>query len=175
MGDRNGYVKLFRSMTSWEWYDDINTKVVFLHLLLVANWERGEWNGVTIERGQRLTSIAHLAEETSLSERNVRTALNHLKKTGEVTIKATNKYTLITIENYEKFQDSKDGGDKQSDKQSAKRVTSNRQASDKQVTTNKEEKEEIEEKEYYSSLLADEHQRFVEFRKARGLPVLEEG
>ena len=29
----SGYIKLYRSLLNWEWYDDINTKTVFLHLL----------------------------------------------------------------------------------------------------------------------------------------------
>ena len=29
MEDNKGFVKLYRSMLTWEWYDDINVKILF--------------------------------------------------------------------------------------------------------------------------------------------------
>ena len=37
--EQGGFIKLYRSMLQWEWYDDVNVKVLFLHLLLKANYE----------------------------------------------------------------------------------------------------------------------------------------
>lgn len=99
-----GYVKLFRTFLNWEWYSDINASRVFLHLLLVANHEPSKWRGIDVNRGQRITSRANLSKETGLSEMEVRTALNKLKRTGELSIQTTNKYTVITINNYNKYQ-----------------------------------------------------------------------
>ena len=132
----NGYIKLYRQLTEWEWYKEPNTKAVFLHLLIMANHAPGRWQGIDIDRGQHLTSIKKLAEETGLSERNVRTALNHLKSTNEVTSKTTSRWTLITVENYEKYQGDAPEGDKVSDKVSDKQVTKYRQSPDKVLTTN---------------------------------------
>ena len=42
--------------------------------------------------------------ELQISERSIRTALNHLKTTQEVTIKTTAKYSIITIEKYDEYQ-----------------------------------------------------------------------
>ena len=50
-----GWIKLHRKILDWEWYDDINTKVLFLHLLLTANHEEQKWRGKIIERGQLIT------------------------------------------------------------------------------------------------------------------------
>lgn len=133
-----GFIKLYRKLTSWEWYQDANTKSLFLHLLLMANHAPAKWRGIQIDRGQHLTSVKKLAAELGLSERNIRTGIKHLEKTGELTSKATNKWTLFTIENYEFYQGDGPADDKQTDKQ----ATSKRQASDKQVTTNKKEKKE---------------------------------
>ena len=102
------WIKLNRSILEWEWYDDINTKVLFIHLLLTVNYEPKKWHGITIDRGQRVVSLAELAEETGLSIQNIRTAINHLKSTGELTRTLTRTLTgqipLVTIENYDKFQ-----------------------------------------------------------------------
>jgi hypothetical protein len=119
----DGWIKLHRKMINWEWYNDINVKVVFLHLLLTANHEDKKWQGIDIKRGQKLTSIKHLSEETRLTIKQTRIALNKLKSTNEITTKTTNKYTLITIEKYNNYQvrDLEEG--KQDDKQIDNRGT----------------------------------------------------
>lgn len=139
----NGFIKLHRQMVEWEWYTDIPTKTLFLHLLLMANYEDNKWRGKVVKRGQRITSIPKLAEETGLSERQVRTALEKLEATGELTRQATNRYTLITIENYAKYQDKHDKSDmpdvRQNDTQKADRC----QTDDNKQEIKKEKKENI--------------------------------
>ena len=100
----NGYVKLFRKMVDWDWYGDPNTKAVFLHLLLTANYKRTRYRGVTLKPGQTVIGRKSLAETLGMSERNVRTALNRLKTTNEIATKATNKFTIVTIVNWELYQ-----------------------------------------------------------------------
>lgn len=100
-----GWVKILRKFVNWEWYDDINTKTVFLHLLLTANYADKNWKGIEIKRGQKITSIKNLAKETNLSIQEVRTSFKRLKSTREITIETTNKYTLITVEKYNDYQD----------------------------------------------------------------------
>ena len=99
-----GYIKINRSMAKWEWYKDMNTKAVFLHLLIMANWKDGRYRGDVIPRGSLVTGRKKLAEELGISEQSVRTSLNHLKSTNEITIKSSSKYSVITINNYEKYQ-----------------------------------------------------------------------
>lgn len=100
----NGFVKIYRSLLKWEWYDDINTKVVFLHLLLTVSIEDSKWHGITVKRGSRVSSYAILAKETKLSIDMVRTAIKHLESTGEITRYKYPKYTVFTVNNYDKFQ-----------------------------------------------------------------------
>lgn len=120
------YVKLFRKLLNWEWYTDVNTKVLFLHCLLKANWKDGSWHGYKYKRGQFITSLPSLSRETGLSIRQVRTALNHLKATGELTDWHDNKIRIITVVSFDKFQ--------ASDRQKDSQATDNRQASDRQAT-----------------------------------------
>ena len=100
----SGYIKLYRSLLSWEWYDDINTKTVFLHLLLTVNIAKRQWHGISVPCGGRVSSYAVLAEETKLTERQVRTAIKHLEMTGEVTRYKYPKFTVFAINNYDKYQ-----------------------------------------------------------------------
>lgn len=143
------YIKISRKILEWEWYKDVNTKVLFLHILLKANWKPGRFQGVEVPRGSFVTSLQNLAIETGLTVRNVRTALKHLENTGEVTSNRHAKFSVITIKNYDKYQSS--------DSQ----VTVNRQPSDNQVTTIEEGKKERKE-EYNKSPKGDYESRTPE-------------
>lgn len=99
-----GWIKLYRKMTEWQWYKNPVVRVVFEHLLLTANREDKYWNDILIRKGQVVTSCRHLASNTGLSVQQVRTAILKLKSTQDITYKSTNKYTLITIVNYDKYQ-----------------------------------------------------------------------
>lgn len=131
---KGDYIKINRSLLDWDWYGDINTCRLFVHMLLKANWKDGNFRGEEIKRGSFVSSLSKLSDETNLSVREVRTAINHLEKTGEVTINRHSKYSVFTVNNYCAYQ--------QSDTQADKQVTGNRQASDKQATTIEERKKE---------------------------------
>ena len=102
---QNGFIALHRSLLNWGWHDDPATGWLFVNLLLMANWTDSEWQGMTIKRGQLVTGRKALAAQTGLSEQTVRTSLNRLRSTNEITIASTNKFSVITIVNYGKFQD----------------------------------------------------------------------
>lgn len=114
-----GFVSIDRKIINWEWYKDTNTKVLFLHLLFIANWKDGRFKGYEVPRGSVVTSIAHLSQDTGLSRKAVRTALKHLQMTHEVAIKGTNKFSLITIEKYGFYQDPNNDRGKQKGNQRA--------------------------------------------------------
>ena len=131
-----GYIKLFRKFTEWEWYNNNNVKILFLHLLLTANHKDKQWQGITIKQGQKLTSLEHLSKETTLTVQQIRTALSKLKSTHEITIKSTNKNTLITIEKWEEYQWC---GEEVTSKITSN-VTNEQQTNNKQITTNNNDK-----------------------------------
>ena len=96
----SGWVKNYRSIKDWGWYRKPLTAHLFQHLIREANHKSGECFGIELRRGQLLTGRKSLANETGLSEQQVRTALSHLKSTKEVTIKSTKRFSIITICNY---------------------------------------------------------------------------
>lgn len=101
----NEFIKIYRKLLNWEWYTDVNTKVLFLHCLLKANWKDGSWRGYKYKRGQFITSLPSLARETGLSIKQVRTALKHLKQTGEVADWHDSRIRIITVLSYDDYQD----------------------------------------------------------------------
>lgn len=60
--------------------------------------------GTTVPRGSFVSSLDKLSEETLLTKREIRTAISHLKTTGEVTVKTTNRYSIFTVINYDLYQ-----------------------------------------------------------------------
>ena len=100
----NGFIKLNRSLLNWRFYKDLKTKTLFIHLLLRASYIDTEYRGLEIKRGQFLTSVKQLSEETGLSEKEVRNALEKMKG-EELQIETSRKYgTIITITKYEVYQ-----------------------------------------------------------------------
>ena len=99
-----GWVKIYREIIHWQWYGDINVTRVFIHLLLTVNHKDTQWQGIMIEPGQRVTSMATLEKELGMTARKIRTALSKLEKSGIVSIKTTSRYTLISIVNWGKYQ-----------------------------------------------------------------------
>ena len=144
-----GFIKLHRSILDWEWYQDSVTTRVFLHLLLNANWEDSRFQGHKVSAGSLVTGRKELAESLGISEQSVRTALNHLKSTNEITIKSTNKFSIVSIVNWEKYQCRDVETNQQINQQANQQLTNN------QPTTNhiKEYKEykEGKKKEYFNS------------------------
>ena len=148
------WIKLYRKFKEWEWYGDVVVMSVFIHLLLSANWKPKKWKGITINTGEVVTSIASLAEELNISVRQTRTALDRLQECHAIDKQTTNKFTLIKVLNYCKYQGSEFSNDKHFDKQ----TTNERQTNDKQTTTPKEIKNDIN-KEIYIEEAARVHAR----------------
>lgn len=128
----SNYIKIDRKILEWEWWGDINTSRLFLYMLLKANWKDGKFQGKDIPRGSFVSSLPKLSEETTLTIREVRTAISHLKSTGEVTVKSFSKYSIFTVKNYCQYQSS----DMQNDRQE----TGNRHSNDILTTTIEERK-----------------------------------
>ena len=139
--EKGNFIKINRSILDWEWYPDINTTRLFLHLLLKANWKDARWQGYEIKRGSLVTSLQTLASETGLTVNKVRTALEHLQKTGEITSKTTNKFTLITIEKYGVFQDLQSNESQTKPQTNHNQITNKPQTNHNQITTIEEKKE----------------------------------
>lgn len=104
MAGEKTYIKLFRSLQDWRWYQDANTMRVWIHLLLNANIRDRDFERITVHRGEIVTSYASLADSLGLSVQNVRTAIEHLKSTGEITSKAYPKFQVISIVCFDMYQ-----------------------------------------------------------------------
>lgn len=154
----DGFIKLHRKLLDWEWFDDANTLKLFLYCLLRANWESGSWHGISYLPGQFITSLPTLATETGLTVQQIRTALKHLKSTGELTDKSYTKYRIITVNNWCEYQ----GDNRQTNRQ----LTDNQQTTNRQLTADKNNKELKERK---NKKIHNFHEREYDFQELETL------
>lgn len=126
-----GYIKIYRKLLEWGWYDDSAVKAVFLHLLLTANFRRTEYHGRAIERGQAVFGRENLAAAVGITVQQARTALNKLKSTGEITIQSYNKFSVATIRNFELYQGNDADAEQQDNNQ---QLTNNQPTNNQQIT-----------------------------------------
>lgn len=99
----NGYIKISRELLDLEWYKDINSFKLFMHLILEANETPVNRKGITIPRGSVAKSYSELAEETGLSRQNVRTSLKKMKLYGEIEVERSGRLSIFKVNNYNKY------------------------------------------------------------------------
>lgn len=101
-----GYIALYRQFLEWEWFTDVKTCHLFQYCLLRANSKNTVWRGISIRKGQFITSLRTMSIETGLSFQEVRTALKKLTQnsTHELTHEPYASYSIITVVNYNLYQ-----------------------------------------------------------------------
>ena len=100
----SGWIKVHRQLKDWEWYGNPNMVALWIHLLISAAYEDKVWRGLTIKRGTLITSMAKLSAEVGLSSQTLRTCIDKLIRSGEITKQSTNEFTIITICHYDNYQ-----------------------------------------------------------------------
>lgn len=129
-----GWVKLHRNLKDWEWYDDINATRLLIHLLLSVNFEDKKWRGTLIKSGSMVLSWKSLSNDCGLSIQKCRTAMYKLKECGQVTIKSTSKYQVVTLLKWGKLQQDYSDVNKQINID----PTNKQQSNNNEITTTKE-------------------------------------
>ena len=128
----SGFIKLHRKLVAWGWYQDYVVKDVFLHLLLTANFKNTTWKDRELKKGQVVIGVQKMADELGFSRQQVRTALNKLKSTKEITIETTNKFSIVTIVNWGDYQSDKE----EVTKKSTNTATNEQPTNNQQITNN---------------------------------------
>ena len=99
-----GFMFLPREIRNWGWYRDSKMIHMLIHLMLEAQYQDVEYMGIKLKRGQFVTGRKKLSEETGLTEREVRTAIKRLENDQQIKIETTNRYSIITLCNYDSLQ-----------------------------------------------------------------------
>lgn len=99
-----GWIKLYREILSWEWWDEPVMVRAFLTILMLCNSEDRKWHGQTVKAGSFVTSLSRLSASLGLTIDRTRTVLSRLKETGEITVQSNRHFTLVSVNNWEKYQ-----------------------------------------------------------------------
>lgn len=132
----SGYIKLHRKLAQWGWYKNSVIKDTFIHCLIFANYTEQPFEGMIIKKGQFVTSYDNLASELGFSVQQIRTAIKKLKSTGEITTESTNKFTVITVVNWEDYQNTEEF----STSKTTYTPTNKQQSNNKQITNNQQQR-----------------------------------
>lgn len=135
-----GFVIMHRDILDWEWYQSPTVSRLYFHLILRVNYTDKRWQGILVKRGQLVTSNNHLAIELKLSIQIIRTAIQKLQEGKYIGVETTNRFTLITLYNYDKFQSSTSVSNKQNTNQKTNKKLSNNEPVTTTKQSNKEKK-----------------------------------
>ena len=104
VADQTTFVKLDRNIKDWRWFKNRNVLQVWIWLLVSVNIKPHDFENETIQPGEVATSRKTIAAATGLTERQVRSAIDALKKTGEVSVRIRARYQVITILRWSLYQ-----------------------------------------------------------------------
>lgn len=105
----DGWLKLYRSILDSAVFQDAEVLKVWIWLLCNVAFEQHDTicygKVIHLKPGQIATGRKKIAQCTDLNETKVYRALTALKSLGNIEIKATNKYSIITVVNWDKYQE----------------------------------------------------------------------
>ena len=103
-----GFIKIDRQIKDWRWWGNTNAMAIWLYILVNVNWTDGYWDhGKTIvRRGEMITSQSKMAAELGINRKTLRKYLNLFQMDGQIACSMDNRYTRISVLNYERFQGS---------------------------------------------------------------------
>jgi hypothetical protein len=111
MRDRRGWIRLHRAILDSElWSLNQAYLRLALAIFLDANWQDGEWRGVSVRRGELITSIRKLADVARISPKQVRSGLILLCRCSvivRIPLRARS-YTHLRVCNYDVYQNEDD-------------------------------------------------------------------
>lgn len=142
IGD-SGWIKLHRKIIECGFFNNPNLSHFWVWCLLKASHKNKStsvgFKIVSLEHGQFVFGRKQASAETGLSEQTIRTCIEHLVKLGNLTIKSTNKFSIITICKWDTYQKQDDASNHQINQQvTSSQPTSNHKQEYKEL--NKERK-----------------------------------
>jgi len=135
---QRGYIKLWRKIfdsgiqkehatfTLWIWILCNVTRKQFTYTI------RGQQ--IVLEPGELVFGRNRLADELGLTSQNVRTCLKNLRKWKNLTIRSTNRFSILKVTNWESYQETQNEINQQTNQE----LTSNQPATNQLPTTKQE-------------------------------------
>jgi biotin operon repressor len=103
-----GWIKLHRSIIDSAVFSDSDVLKVWLWLLCSVAYDDHDvvylGKVIQLKQGQIITGRKKLSQQIGMSEGKIYRAINILKNLGNITVKSNNRYSIITVENWAKYQ-----------------------------------------------------------------------
>jgi hypothetical protein len=116
-----GWIKAYRRLLENGWLKNHNVFIFWMYCLFKAAYEPTKaivgFREVNLEPGQFIFGRRKAAKETGLSEREIRTCLAFLSKAQNVTHQTTHHFSIISIVNWNSYQNPKNENDPPNDPQ----------------------------------------------------------
>lgn len=127
-----GYIKLWRKTLESSVWGNPSIFRLWAWCLMKATYKQitmqVNWRTVTLDPGQFIFGRLQASKETGLSQQTVRTCLQALKSTSNITTKSTNRFTIITIINWDSYQTEENEINQQINQQTNQHLTSSQPA-----------------------------------------------
>ena len=120
------WIKLYEGLLQWRWAHKPEYMAFVVHCLLRASPTAKKWENFEMERGSFICGREDFAKEVGISVQTYRTILKNLQECEFLTAKSTNKGTIITICNYDSYQEVK--------RQNNQRLTNDSPSPNQQLT-----------------------------------------
>jgi hypothetical protein len=125
-----GYILLWRKVEDSGWIKNHKLRAFWSWCLIKATYKKRKVivgvQEIELEPGQFIFGRKSASEQTDISERSIRTFIDFLVKSQNMTIKTTNKFSIISIVNWDIYQNI----DYQNDQQNDQQLTNNRPTTD---------------------------------------------
>lgn len=117
MATKEGWIKVHRKALNDGWLTNPKLWAFWCYCLLKASYQDTNifFNGIQIPllKGQLIIGRKKTAQELKMGEQEIRTCITKLKNYGNITTKVTNRYTIITIVNWDTYQGQEDTSNQQ--------------------------------------------------------------
>lgn len=134
MADFNTYIKLHRSIVESAVFSDAEVLRLWIYLLCKASVDDRQiiFDGkvINMKKGQLITGRKKIAEHLNTTESKAYRSLKLLQKLGCIDIDVNNRFSLVTIVNWGKFQ----GTPSKSEQQNNSTMTAQQQQTDSGTT-----------------------------------------
>ena len=95
----SGYLKIDRKIQDWKYKHEPLAFALWVHLLMIAGWDD---NG-DFKKGELITSVSSLSEETGISRPIIRKWLKAFQDEEQIQVETIGKRIRVVILNYERY------------------------------------------------------------------------
>ena len=157
----SGYFLLHKKITKWEWFNDPKSVSLWIYILANTNYTDSVYRGHTIKRGQAAIGRKRAALETGLSEQEIRTRIKRFETNKQITTKSTTNFSIVTVLNYEEYQNFNGLKKPQKYSETNKQITTSKEVKKERI------KKEVDQNETNFDLFWAEYPRKVSKKKAK--------